>query len=138
MQSTKTTFYMMFLLGILFSFGIMIIGPSYFIELPQIDHDTFNVGKVIALIQNMVMSILFLVQFYQRKNEGTSIAGQSFIIAFTKWIGTPLTVGLLAILTDPTGFMIVIVGLIFICDTWYMLAIYNELKSQGINPLKRL
>ncbi|MCT4451732.1 hypothetical protein EQK26_15215 (plasmid) [Lactiplantibacillus plantarum] len=116
----------------------MIIGPSYFIELPQVDHDTFNVGKVIALIQNMVMSILFLVQFYQRKNEGTSIAGQSFIIAFTKWIGTPLTVGLLAILTDPTGFMIVIVGLIFICDTWYMLAIYNELKSQGINPLKRL
>lgn len=93
---------------------------------------------IIKITNFFQFTILFLVQFYQRKNEGTSIAGQSFIIAFTKWIGTPLTVGLLAILTDPTGFMIVIVGLIFICDTWYMLAIYNELKSQGINPLKRL
>ncbi|HIW72545.1 MAG TPA: hypothetical protein H9875_07975 [Candidatus Levilactobacillus faecigallinarum] len=134
----KITFYVMFLLGILFSFGIMLIGPKYFIDLPQVGHDTFNVGKVIALIQNMVMSILFLVQFYQRKKEGSSIGGQSFIIAGTKWIGTPLTVGLLAILTDPTGFMIVIVGLTFICDTWYMFTIYHELQTQGINPWKRL
>jgi len=134
----KKTFYIMFLLGLLFSFGIMLLGTKFFIDLPLFNHSAFEVGKVIAKIQNMVMSILFLVQFYQRKKEANPIKGQSFTIAWTKWIGTPLTVGLLGVITDPTGFMAVIVGLTFICDTWYMVVIYRELYSLGINPWKRL
>jgi len=134
----KQTFYLMFFLGFLFSFGIMLLGTKYFIGLPQFNNNAFEVGKVIAKIQNMVMSILFVVQFYQRKKEANPIKGQSFTIAWTKWVGTPLTVGLLGVITDPTGFMAVIVGLTFICDTWYMVAIYHELRTLGINPWKRL
>ncbi|GEO68192.1 transmembrane-type terpene cyclase [Levilactobacillus acidifarinae] len=134
----RVIFYVMFFLGILASFGIMLLGAKYFIGLPQVAHNTFSVGKLIAIVQNMVMSILFLVQFYQRKNEGNPIKGQSFTIACAKWIGTPLTVGIVTVVSDPTGFMAIIYALTFICDTWYLVAIYRELQSKGLNPWKRL
>jgi hypothetical protein len=135
---SKGTFYATFALGLAASFGVMLLGPSYFGGLPAFHHDSFEVAKFIALLQNCAMSMLFLSQFYSRKRFDNPIAGQSFTIAWSKWLGTSVTVGLVTVLADPTGFMAVIVGLTFVCDTWYMLAIYGELKRQGVSPWRRL
>jgi len=134
----RNIFYTIFAIGIIASFGIMLSGPSFFDSMTIFHHDSFEIAKFIALVQNLVMSILFVSQFYSRKRVSNPIAGQSFIIAFFKWVGTPMTVGLLQTMSDPTGFIGVIVGLTFVCDTWYMIVIYQEIKSQKLSPLKRI
>ncbi|CAJ1178169.1 hypothetical protein CPR19088_GLDEOEPO_01229 [Companilactobacillus paralimentarius] len=134
----RPIFYFMFIIGIVASFGIMLLGPNFFGSMTIFHHDSFEVAKFIALIQNLVMSILFVSQFYSRKRFDNPIAGQSFMVAAAKWLGTPLTVGLLQAVADPTGFMSVIVGLTLICDTWYMLVLYREIKAQGLSPFKRI
>lgn len=134
----KKAFYAAFVLGLAASFGIMLLAPSFFGGLPAFHHDSFEVAKFIALLQNCAMSMLFVSQFYSRKRDGNPINGQSFTIAWSKWLGTAVTVGLMSVLGDPTGFMAVIVGLIFICDSWYMVLIYKELQANGISPWRRL
>lgn len=134
----KRAFYVALGLGLVTSFGIMLLAPAYFGGLPAFHHDSFEVAKFVALLQNCAMSILFVSQFYSRKRAGNPIAGQSFTIAWSKWLGTAVTVGLVAVVGDPTGFMAIIVGLIFVCDSWYMGLIYRELKAKGLSPWRRL
>lgn len=135
---SKSAFYVTFILGLAASFGIMLLAPAFFGGLPAFHHDSFEVAKFIALLQNCGMSMLFVSQFYSRKRDGNPINGQSFTIAWSKWLGTAVTVGLVSALNDSTGFMAIIVGLIFICDSWYMGLIFHELKVNGLSPWRRL
>ena len=76
--------------------------------------------------------------YWQRQNS----EGQSFTIAWSKWIGTSMTVGLSYLLADHKGedatLMFVIILATFVFDTYYMRLIYNQLKKEGINPWTRL
>ncbi|WP_125589838.1 transmembrane-type terpene cyclase [Companilactobacillus jidongensis] len=134
---SKNIFYLMLVIGMVVSFGIMVTGAKYFVGLPSFHQNTFEVAKFIAFTQNLIMSILFLSQFYQRKQVDNPIKGQSFTIAITKCIGTGLTVGIAAAFRDSTGFMAVLIVPTIICDFWYIGVIYRELRAQGINPLRR-
>ena len=88
---SRAEFYVFTFLAFLASFGVMILGAPFFKDyLPYFGGDPFESGKFIAFIQNAAMSVLFVAMFYQRR----SIEGQSFTIAWTKWLGTSMTVGL--------------------------------------------
>ena len=47
---SKGTFYATFALGLVASFGVMLLGPSYFGGLPAFHHDSFEVAKFIKIL----------------------------------------------------------------------------------------
>ena len=103
------------------------------------NHDAFQGGKLIAIAQNAIMSILFISLFFSRKKAGHPIEGQSFYVALAKLFGTSLTVGIGEIVQNPTIHILAALVLIcFIFDTWYTVLIYKELKANRINPWKRI
>lgn len=121
------------------AFGIMIAGGPFFGQFePYFHNEIFEGAKFIAFIQNLVISICFILMFWQRQSS----EGQSFTIAWSKWIGTSMTVGLSYLLIDHKGedvtLMLIIIGTIFILDIYYMYLIYKQLKKEGINPWTRL
>ncbi|MDD2971177.1 MAG: hypothetical protein PHE02_03465 [Lachnospiraceae bacterium] len=137
---SQNIFYIFFALALLLSFGIMITGATFFAPFDYFLGDTFESAKFIAMIQNAVMSILFVRMFYARKKNGHPIEGQSFYVALTKMIGTSFTVGLTSITDHPDNwkFIAVVEVTCIIFDIWYTIVIWRELKSNHINPLKRL
>lgn len=120
------------------SFAVMIAGGPFFSGLaPYFRGDLFESAKFIALIQNAVMSILFVSMFYLRRG----VEGQSFTIAWSKWIGTSMSVGISYLAVehaDNWRFVGVFVALSFIFDVWYMALIYRALRREGMNPWTRL
>jgi hypothetical protein len=99
--------------------------------------EIFEGAKFIALIQNAVISICIVLMYWQRRNS----KGQSFTIAWSKWLGTSMTVGLSYIYTHKSEnfeFIAFFVLVTFIFDTYYMRLIYTQLKKEGINPWTRL
>ncbi len=134
----RAEFYVLSFLAFAASFGVMLLGAPFFKDfLPYFRGDPFESGKFIAFIQNAAMSVLFVAMFYQRR----SIEGQSFTIAWTKWLGTSMTVGLTYLgieHRDNWHFVGVFVAVCFVFDVWYMVLIYRQLRQQGINPWTRL
>lgn len=120
------------------AFGIMLTGGPFFGQFElYFKSEMFNGAKFIAYIQNLVISICFILMLWQRKSS----IGQSFTIAWSKWIGTSMTVGIYYLFFEHNGqayLMAVIIGATLILDLHYMYLIYNQLKSDGINPWKRL
>lgn len=121
------------------SFFIMLYGAQFFSQFSLYFHgDTFEGAKFIAFWQNLVMSISFLIMFWERK----TIAGQSFTIAWSKCVGTSLTVGISYLKIDHKGeeisLMSIVITTILIIDVYYMQLIYRRLKKHGINPFLRL
>ena len=135
---SRAEFYVFTFLAFLASFGVMILGAPFLKDfLPYFGGDPFESGKFIAFIQNAAMSVLFVAMFYQRR----SIEGQSFTIAWTKWLGTSMTVGLSYLgieHRDNWRFVGVFVAVCFVFDLWYMVLIYRQLRREGINPWTRL
>jgi hypothetical protein len=135
---TKSNWLIFSILAFAFSFGIMFYGGSFFGQFNlYFKNDTFEGAKFIALIQNAVISICMVLMYLQRRNSD----GQSFTIAWSKWLGTSMTVGLSYIYTHQTEqfqFIAFFVLATFIFDTYYMYLIYNQLKKEGINPWTRL
>lgn len=135
---SKTQFYVLSVMAFASCFAIMIVGGPFFKDfLPYFKGELFESAKFIALIQNAVMSILFVVMFLERRSS----EGQSFTIAWTKWIGTSMTVGVSYLAVEHREnwhFVGIFVALCFVFDVWYMVLIYQQLRREGINPWTRL
>lgn len=135
---SKATFYLMSIFSFVTSFLIMYLGGPFFKDLlPFFKGDLFESAKFIAFLQNAAMSILFVFMFLNRRSS----EGQSFTIAWSKWLGTSMTVGLSYLGVDHRDnwhFMAIFVGVCFVFDVWYMALIYGQLKREGINPWTRL
>lgn len=136
---TKSTFYMMTLIGFSICLLIMVVGGPFFADFSYFNQDYFESAKFIAFIQNAVMSVLFVSFFYSRKANNHPIEGQSFTIAWSKLLGTSLTVGILYLSEHPDNwhFIGIFVLTAFIFDLWYAVLIFKELKAHHINPLTR-
>lgn len=136
---SKTEWIMLTVVAFSAAFGIIIAGGPFFGQFePYFHKEIFEGAKFIAFIQNLVISICFVLMYWQRQSP----EGQSFTIAWSKWIGTSMTVGLSYLLADHKGedatLMFVIIFATFIFDTYYMYLIYKQLKKMGINPWTRL
>lgn len=135
---SKMQFYVLALVAFVTCFGIMIVGGPFFRDfLPYFKGDLFESAKFIAFIQNAVMSILFVIMFLERRTS----EGQSFTIAWSKWLGTSMTVGITYLgieHRDNWHFVGIFVAVCFVFDVWYMVLIFNQLRRERINPWTRL
>ncbi len=122
---------------LIFSFFIMYYGGLFFWQFETyFNRDQIEGAKLIAFVQNAIMSISFIAMYYLRGNTD----GQSFTIAWAKWIGTSMTGGIIYALSRPEDgkFVITFIVAIFVADVYYMWLMYTSLKKQGINPWTRL
>ena len=122
---------------LIFSFFVMYTGGMFFWQFEEyFGHDQIEGAKLIAFVQNALMSISFIAMFYMRG----STDGQSFTIAWAKWIGTSLTGGVIYVLSRPDEWYFVgtFIAAVFVADVYYMVIVYRALRRQGINPWRRL
>ena len=136
---TKIEWIIFSIFGFILSFLIMITGGIFFGEFEQYFHnDIFEGAKFIAFWQNLVMSISFIIMFWERE----TIDGQSFTIAWSKFIGTSISVGITYLRIEHRDeniqLMSVVISAIFILDVYYMYLIFQRLIKNGINPFLRL
>lgn len=123
---------------LIFGTAIIYTGGQFFRQFETyFAHDQIEGAKLIAFVQNALMSIAFIAMFYARAG---SVEGQSFTIAWAKWIGTSMSGGLVYILSRPDEwyFAGTFIITVFIADVYYMWIIYRALRRQGINPWTRL
>lgn len=136
---SRSAFYSATAIALVLSTLVMLVGGPFFAPFDYFLGDIFEAAKFIAMIQNAVMSILFVQMFYSRKSMGRPIEGQSFYAGIARLFGTSLTVGILHIIVHPGNwyFITIISATCLIFDVWYSVLIYRELKSHGINPWTR-
>lgn len=132
-NSSKTEFYFLFILAFSTAFLIMIYGGIFFRDMPFCKGNMVESSILIALIQSIAVSVCFVLMFMQRR----TCEGQSFLIGFLKFIGTPL-VGINYLLHHSEPFLYVLYLIIFIFDVWYIILIYQQLKKEGHNPWIRI
>ncbi|NJI73259.1 hypothetical protein HCX49_08585 [Sphingobacterium kitahiroshimense] len=122
----------------LVAFGIMFTGGPFFGQFATyFKSDIFHGAIFIAYIQNLIISVCFLLMIWERKSS----EGQSLTIGVFKCIGTGLTVGIyyLFILHQGQAYLMnIIIGFTFLLDLIYIMTIYKQLKREGKNPWKRL
>ncbi len=82
---------------------------------------------------NVIMSVLFVVLFYRRDN----LEGQSFYIALNKWLGSLAAYGFMLADGIQTPVVNVLYAIVFIFDVAYMVLVYRQCRSLGINPWRR-
>jgi hypothetical protein len=138
-QLTYSTWFIITLIAFIISFGIMITGGNFLAQFElYFRNSIFEGAKFIAFIQNLIISICFILMYWERQSS----EGQSFTIAWTKWLGTSMTVGLYYLFIDhkgeSTSLMAIFIISTFLLDTYYMQLIYRHLKAEGINPWTRL
>ncbi len=136
---SKPEWWMLAAVAFAASFGVMIAGGKFFGQFePYFHNEIFEGAKFIAFIQNLVISVCFVLMYWERQTS----EGQSFTIAWSKWLGTSMTVGLSYLLADHKGedatLIFIIILATFVFDTYYMRLIYNQLKKEGISPWTRL
>ncbi len=122
---------------LIFSFFVMYTGGMFFWQFEEyFANDQIEGAKLIAFVQNALMSISFIAMFYMRG----STDGQSFTIAWAKWIGTSMTGGVIYVLSRPDEWYFVgtFIAAVFVADVYYMVIVYRALRKQGINPWTRL
>lgn len=125
------------LIILIFSFFVTATGGEFFRQFDvYFHHDQIEGAKLIAFVQNALMSIAFIAMYYQRG----SVEGQSFTIAWAKWIGTSMTGGIVYLRARPDDWYFVgtFIIMVFLADVYYMFLIYRALRRQGINPWTRL
>lgn len=119
------------------AFGIMLTGGPFFGQFENyFKKDIFQGAIFIAYIQNLIISICFLLMIWERKSSD----GQSLTIGVFKCVGTGLTVGIyyLFILHHGHAYLMnIIVGFTFILDLIYIKTIYKQLKAENISPWTR-
>lgn len=137
---SKNIFYVGSVLAFVLAFLMMLTGGQFFGSFAQyFKSDIFEGAQFIALMQNAIMSVLFVAFFYSRKKMGSSIEGQSIYAAIAKMIGTSFTVGIYYIVTHPGTwyFMGVMIATSLIFDMWYCIILYKEIKAQEYSPFRR-
>ena len=121
----KNLFYPVFLLTLVLA-ALTILLISY--EFKEF------IGIYAAFGQNWIMSILFVHLLLKRN----SAAGQSLYIALSKMIGTIFPSFLFYLYFPHSYLLFFLFWCIFIFDLIYFLMLYFKIKSEGINPWKRL
>lgn len=125
------------LFAFIVSFGIMLLGGPFFGQFETYFFgDVFQGAIFIAYIQNLIISVCFILMLWQRKSS----VGQSLYIALTKCIGTGLTVGIYHLFFLHKGeasLMNLIIGVTFMLDIYYIYSIYKVLRHEGNNPWRR-
>lgn len=120
------------------AFGIMLTGGPFFGQFGgYFMNDTFHGAIFIAYIQNLIISVCFLLMIWERRSS----EGQSMTIGIFKCVGTGLTVGVYYLFTLHKGqahLMNIIIGFTFILDIIYIGTIYKQLRLEGKNPWRRL
>lgn len=118
----RSRFYIWSILGLLASFVVQwIVFREFGIQ---------NGGKYSAFLQNLLMSVLFIVMLIQRQ----SAEGQTLVIAVGKWIGTLAATVHFGILDEgPRSYVLTIGSMIAVFDVIYivMLAKTKAAKKQG-------
>jgi hypothetical protein len=126
------------ILAFLTAFGIMLAGGPFFGQFQiYFFGDIFQGAIFIAYVQNLIISICFLLMIWERDSSN----GQSLTIGIFKCIGTGLTVGVYYIFYLHKGnaiLMNLIISVTFLLDLIYIATIYRKLKNEGINPWQRL
>ncbi|MGL5330954.1 MAG: hypothetical protein ACRDD7_16955 [Peptostreptococcaceae bacterium] len=121
----KISFYILVILSFTFSFIFMIIAPLSF--KPLFDGDIFQTAGFIAYFQNLLMSILFVLMFLERRN----LKAQSLSIAVFKWIGT-FCVGILKLngMVSSNLVELFVIFLIQVFDILYIFLLINFYKKK--------
>ncbi len=89
-------------------------------------------GRYAAFGQNLMMSILFILMFFRRKD----LSGQSVYIALFKLIGTALpSVLFYSFVPDSILMNLLYWGILFF-DLIYLVLIISKSRTLGINPWK--
>lgn len=116
----KISFLVLIVFTLISSFIFMILAPLDFGIL--FDGDIFQTAGFIAYFQNLLMSILFVLMFLEKRN----LKGQSIFIAIFKWLGT-LSVSIMnlsgMVSSNPTELFV-----IFLIQFFDILYIYLLLK----------
>lgn len=135
---SKATWLTYSIAAFLVAFGIMLTGGPFFGQfVDYFKADIFHGAIFIAYIQNLIISVCFLLMIWERKSS----EGQSLTIGVFKCIGTGLTVGIyyLFILHHGQAYLMnIIIGFTFLLDLVYITTIFKQLKREGKNPWKRL
>lgn len=122
----------------LVAFGIMFYGGPFFGQFTDYFYgDVFQGAIFIAYIQNLVISVCFLLMIWERGNS----EGQSLTIGVFKCLGTSLTVGIYYLFTLHHGrayLMNIIMAATFLLDLVYIGNIARLLKREQKNIWKRL
>ncbi|WP_052356855.1 transmembrane-type terpene cyclase [Faecalimicrobium dakarense] len=117
---SKISFFVLIVFTLISSFVFMILAPLDFSIL--FDGDILQAAGFIAYFQNLLMSILFVLMFLERRN----LKGQSIFIAIFKWLGT-LSVSIMSlsgmVSSNPTELFV-----IFLIQFFDILYIYLLLK----------
>ncbi|MCK4489819.1 MAG: hypothetical protein KAU23_06135 [Anaerolineales bacterium] len=119
----EVLFYPAILLAILVSF-VLILAIS-------IEFDDWN-GRYAAFGQNLMMSILFVVMFFKRKD----LSGQSVYIALFKMMGTVIASILIFSLKPESVLLNTLYFGILFFDILYTILLFNKSTEMGINPWK--
>lgn len=124
---SSSKIYIAFGLLAMTAFGVISFGGLYLGD---------DIGVYSAFGQNLLMSILFVIMFF---NRGKSLRGQSIFIAFFKMLGTGLT-SIHFYLYDPVtqgSFVLPILYVaIFVFDLSYLILMYYSYKKNHIPILK--
>ena len=136
-QLKRTHWLIVSLSAFFISFGVMIFGGRLFGSFDRYFHrDIFQGAIFIAYVQNLIMSICFLLMLWERR----SVEGQSMTIAIFKCIGTSLSVGVYYLFSMHHGkasLMNLIILSTFIFDLVYIFSLYRQFSSEGIHPWTR-
>ena len=116
----KISFLVLIVFTLISSFIFMILAPLDFGIL--FDGDILQTAGFIAYFQNLLMSILFVLMFLERRN----LKGQSIFIAIFKWLGT-LSVSIMN-LSGMVSSNLTELFVIFLIQVFDILYIYLLLK----------
>lgn len=126
---SKISFLILVIFSLISSFVFMILAPLDFAIM--FDYDILQTAGFIAYFQNLLMSVLFLLMFLERRN----LKGQSISIAMFKWLGT-LSVAILKFsgIVSSNATELFIILLIQVFDILYIYLIFKfcRYKSQKL------
>lgn len=123
---SKISFLVLVILSLISSFVFMVLAPLDFAAI--FDYDILQTAGFIAYFQNLLMSVLFLLMFLERRN----LNGQSVYIAIFKWLGT-LVVCIMNLrgMVLPNATELFIIFLIQVFDILYMYLILKSYRYQS-------
>lgn len=115
-------------------FSILVFATCFAIQFAfYFSFEAIPAAQYSAFLQNAAMSILFLTMLFNR----TSTAGQSVLMAFSKWIGTLAPTLLMGVLTDINSYIIICGVICSVFDIIYIIFLVKmkrlEKNSKGVS-----
>ncbi len=112
---------------------VMMVGIAFVLIYTSVPEFNDLVGKYSAFTIDFMMSMLFVIMLLQRG----STRGQSFYIAMLKLVGSAFY-SIVFYTFDPDAyFLIALYILTLVFNTIYAYMMFNFIKAEGENPLRR-